>query len=140
LDSTTTKLSELWANTLTKYLPDDVLQWIDKKVELAYQNRAYAVTFHKSQFEGEPLNKIIDSKPPEAIVLFHDSMFNQPYEMQEFVVLHEIAHLWLKHHSICGKNQEEKENEADELAKKWIENCKIKFPTERFNKHNYVIK
>ena len=121
MNSTETKLCNLWTDTLTKYLPNNILEWVHKTVKFEYQNGALATSFRKNQFEDEPLNKLLDHKPAEGIVLLHDSLLNEPYEKQEFVILHEIAHLWLKHHSICGKIQEEKENEANEIAKKWID-------------------
>jgi hypothetical protein len=54
-------------------------------------------------------------------VLLHDNLLNEPYEKQESVILHEIAHYVLEHHRIDGKVREEKEKETNELAKKWID-------------------
>jgi len=114
-------LQELWYNTITKYLPIELLEWVRKNVRPELQNRALATTFHKIQFEDEQINKILNRNPAKAIVLFHDDIFSKPYALQEFVVLHEIAHLFLKHHTISGKTQDEKEKEADEQAQKWID-------------------
>jgi hypothetical protein len=115
-----TKFRELWADTITNFLPIELLEWVRKNVRPELQNGALATTFHMVQFEDEPVNRLLNRNPAEAIILFHDSLFDEPYKLQEHVVLHEIAHLHLKHHSICGKTQEEKEKEADELAREWI--------------------
>jgi hypothetical protein len=110
----------LYPNTLSKYLPIDVLEWVHENVRFEYQDRAPAISFHKVEFGDEPLNKLLDRKPAQGILLLCDSLWNESSKKQEFIILHEIAHLWLKHHGICGKNQSEKENEADVLAEKWI--------------------
>lgn len=114
------KLCDLWVKTTTKYLPIEILDWVRKTIRYECQNGAQATSFHKIQFEDEPVNKVLNRKPAEGIILFHDSLFDEPYEKQEFIVLHEIAHFVFQHHSIDGKLHEQKEKEADELANKWI--------------------
>jgi ribosomal protein L14E/L6E/L27E len=55
-------------------------------------------------------------------VLLFDDLLKQPERQQVKVIFHEIAHFKLEHHrNIEAKTEMEKDNEADELAEKWLE-------------------
>lgn len=112
-----TKFRDLWVDAITKYLPNEILEWVDENLQFEYQSGACAIAFHKSQFTTIPPLK---RKPINGIVLLCDSLLSEPPENQEFIVLHEIAHYILKHDRIEGKFPSEQEMEADELARKWI--------------------
>ena len=118
-------ISDLWNATLVKYLPCEVLKKFNTNVEKVCQNGALATTFHKTEFDDKfSMLKYGNNRPTEAKVLFHDDFFKESRQVQEHVILHEFAHLYLNHHTISEKTQDEKEIEAEELAKKWIADYK----------------
>ena len=112
------KLDDLKADTLSKYLPLKISKWVLENIKFEYQNGACAIAYHKMQFvKKEPFRQ----KPIKGIVLLCDNLLKESPERQRFIILHEIAHFRLKHHGMIGKTLSEEDNEADELAKEWLE-------------------
>ena len=93
-------------------LPNDLAEWVTEKVLFwSSQNQldfAHAVLL--SELEGY-----------EGIVFLYDTLLKQSEKFQKNTILHEIAHVRLKH----KLNQEtpiaeKQENEANELVEKWL--------------------
>lgn len=117
---TDSKLHALIPNTLSNYLPLVVIKWVEENIRFEYQNGSPARTFSRIQFEqSEPFRL----KPIEGVVFICDNLLNWTPKRQQFIILHEIAHFWLKHHG-SGKTELETENEANQLAEKWTEKRK----------------
>lgn len=76
MNSTEDRVCDLWRETITKYLPCDVLQKFDVNVQKICQNGALTTTFHKTEFDDKFSILIYgNGRPTEAKVLFHDDFF-----------------------------------------------------------------
>lgn len=63
-------------------------------------------------------------KGKEVIVLA-EGIFELPMDETEYVILHEVAHFWLRHkspvlESLGNDVYERQEHEADEMVEKWL--------------------
>ena len=98
-------------------LPDTLVEWVVEKVLFWSSNNSldFAHTVLLRELEGY-----------EGIVFLFDTLLKESEKFQKFTILHEIAHVKLKH----KLNQEmviadKQEDEANELAKKWSEDVLV---------------
>ena len=121
----------IWVETSLHYLPDEVFEEIEGKV--AFTNLA-----SDACRLGSKVCKF------EEIIIFSpwilpDVFFTETDKVAKyfiFCVLHEIAHVYLKHDPpnelTLGDNQKQ-ENEADNLAMKWFNKYAIKNASKGLN-------
>lgn len=110
------RLREIIAQLLT-HVPTDVVDYLMK--------HCLIITTWQS-FDGQYLpSKFIRGKD---IILLSEYILDRSKNKRDKTILHEFAHCWLKHvqspsvESITGEEILSQEEEADELAHKWIKN------------------
>ena len=113
------------AGSLVRFEIIKILMIIPKKV-LGYILENCLFVILPSEQKGVFINnKLIDKK---NVIVFEESIDQEPMESKSQIVIHEIAHHVLNHEPIFEtQNQEdilrikeERENEANELAYSWI--------------------
>jgi Zn-dependent protease with chaperone function len=88
-------------------LPTELEDWVINKVTFLHPEQAeLAHAIH-----GEQLT------PYEGVIVLFDDLIEQTIEVQEFLILHEIAHIKLRHPQ---KPTQQQENEADQEANNWL--------------------
>jgi Zn-dependent peptidase ImmA (M78 family) len=110
-----TIFTELIERTLAK-MPSDFAKWVKKKIVFVFpKEKELARTIPKKE-----------SKHYEAVIILHDELLSQEEGYQEHSLLHEIAHVRLKHTKQNDAEKERKqENEAHALALKWLTDAKF---------------
>ena len=108
---TENRYNEIIAAALAK-IPSDCIEWVIGKITFVRPEKmrlSYAIC-------GDQLKHF------EGIIVLFDELLEQSTEVQEFAILHEIAHIKLKHNwNADSECMHQQEVEADKLAKKWIE-------------------
>jgi hypothetical protein len=105
-----TIFTELIERTLAK-MPSDFDAWIRKKIVFVFPKE-------KELARAIPKKEL---KHYEAMIILHDELLSQEEWYQEHSLLHEIAHVKLKHTKQSDAEKERKqENEAHTLALKWL--------------------
>jgi Zn-dependent peptidase ImmA (M78 family) len=126
------------------YTPERI--WYDADIYLTLDNdkarglASWALSFTPSEvieFALENLLILVEEREgggtyiPNAVVgkrdiiLLSEALFDQPREKQRDVLLHEIAHAWLKHpfpmiEDVSEGQYDENEKEAWALVKEWL--------------------
>ena len=102
--------NEIIAAALAK-IPADCIDWvIDKITFVRPEKMKLAQTIGREQL-----------KHFEGIIVLFDELLEQTTEVQEFAVLHEIAHIKLRHKlNATGELAVHQEEKADKLAEKWL--------------------
>lgn len=105
-----TLFKDLIERTLAKMSPE-FDAWVRKKIVFVFpKEKALAKTINKKE-----------SKHYEAVIVLFDELLSQEEWYQEHCLLHEIAHVKLKHtKQKDAKKEANQENEAHALALKWL--------------------
>jgi Zn-dependent peptidase ImmA (M78 family) len=110
-----TLFTNLIRRTLAK-MPSDFATWVLKKIVFIFpKEENLATTIHRNE-----------SKHYEAVICLFDDLLTKDESIQEFSLLHEIAHVKLKHKTQNDTEKKRKqENEANVLAMKWLTDGRI---------------
>lgn len=110
-----TIFTELIERTLAK-MPPDFDAWVRKKIVFVFpKEKNLATTVNKR-----------DLKHHEAVIVLFDELLSEKEWSQEHSLLHEIAHVKLKHIKQNDVERERRqENEANVLALKWLTDAKF---------------
>jgi Zn-dependent peptidase ImmA (M78 family) len=104
-----TIFEDLIKRTLAK-MPSEFATWVKKKI---------AFVFPKEEELARTVPKN-DSKHYEAVICLHDELLTKDESSQEYYLLHEIAHVKLKHKTQSDAEKKRKqEDEANALAWEW---------------------
>jgi hypothetical protein len=102
--------TDLINRTIAK-MPPELSSWVKKEIRFGFPNKKGNV--------GCILTKD-DLKHYEAVITLFDDLLNEKEWVQEYFLLHEIAHAKLKHTYQTDTEKENKEeNEAHALAWQW---------------------
>lgn len=110
-------------NDDVRYLIACTLSKIPKKIaERVMNNCMFVVPMRRYERGFFMPKKYFKNK---NVLAFPENLFKWCQKTQDYVVLHEVAHFYLKHQSplwedMSDEEAEKQEQEADRLAKKWL--------------------